>query len=250
MSFELVPDTNNLLDKANILKYLQLESVKPYQVFILPQVDSTNKYAMEHLPQFVTNTVITTEMQTNGCGRNGKIWNSLPHLDITASFIYKLPVVTDYCLFPLVIAVAVNRLFKQYQVMTKIKWPNDILLLNGTKISGILVESKKTINEIGIIVGIGIDNIYKWDRNKLLSYLIKHVDYIINEYQHFGFATIRQEWLDNCVHYGQMVKLYSGNKKLDSGIHCDLTHDGAIQIKHGDGTTKNYLGAHISLLQY
>jgi len=220
-----------------------------YKVMTHEELASTNKYALENIKQLENNSVIVCEGQSAGLGRNGKVWSSRPYIDISVSFVHKFPLDFDYELLPLVIAVAVNRLFKQLRVSTKIKWPNDIWQLNKTKIAGILLSAKIHANERYIVTGIGLNNIENWERNNLLINLITHVENVLSEYKIFGFAIVRQEWLDNCIHYRKVISLYQGGELLDHGIHIDLTSNGKIVIEdQNNGEIREYSGSTISLI--
>src|SRR5579863_1616704 len=215
-----------MLNKYNhnqISHKLMQAGLSNYTVIIHEELVSTNTYALDNIGQLKNNSVIVCEGQSAGLGRNGKAWTSRPYIDISASFVHKFPLDFDYELLPLVMAVAVNRLFKQLRVNTKIKWPNDIWLSNKTKIAGILLSAKIHANERNIVTGIGLNNIENWERNNLLLNLIIHVENVLSEYKTFGFAIVRQEWLDNCIHYRKVISLYQGNELLDHGVHIDLT---------------------------
>jgi biotin-(acetyl-CoA carboxylase) ligase len=229
-----------------MLSVLNLES---YKLVILDRVDSTNNYALDNLADMGEKALIVTEMQTDGRGRNGKKWFSRPGVDITLSFVHRFEADLAHEFLPLTSAVAINRLFKQYRVATKIKWPNDIWLDNETKVAGILQESKIVDGSRYVITGIGLDNIHNWDRNDIVSSLTNHIEHVFSEYALFSFAVLRQEWLDNCFHKGRLISLYQAGELLDSGIHVDLTQDGKIIVQ--DIITheiRAYSGSKISLI--
>ncbi len=239
----------NKLNSNHIQQKLAQLGLNSYKVSIFEKLDSTNTYALNNIAQFENNSVIVCERQTAGTGRNGKVWTSRPYIDLSVSVIHKFPLDFDYELLPLVIAVAVNRLFKQLRIGTKIKWPNDIWLLDKTKAAGILLSAKIYANCRYIVTGIGINNIDNWERNDLLLKLIVHIENMLSEYKIFGFATCRREWLDNCVHYNKQISLYQDNKLLDNGTHIDLTNDGKIVLKsQNSGNICEYRGSAISLI--
>ena len=226
----------------------QLKKVKhdDYQVKIIPEVSSTNTYVLENLSQLTNKSVIVTELQTKGRGRANNKWFSRVGIDITVSFLYLFEEHYNFELFPLIVAVAINRLFKQYKVSNKIKWPNDIYQNQENKICGILVESGISSGKRFIVIGIGLDNIKYFERNDLLVNLIINLDNVIREYSNFGFAIFRREWLDNCIHFKQKVSIYQNNKLVCSGEHIDLTLDGALVINTTSGV-KNFISSNVSL---
>lgn len=228
---------------------LDQSDLSHYNIIIHQQLDSTQMYALNNIHKFADNSVIVCENQISGIGRNGKVWVSRPYKDLMISFVHKFPLELKYDLLPLVIAVAVNRLFRHLQVAAKIKWPNDICLPDKTKVAGVLQSAKTLTNDRYIITGIGLDNIGNWERNKLLAELIKQVNNCLSEYKIFGFAVFRQEWLDNCIHYRKKISLYQAQNLLDSGIHTNLSVDGKIMIKdQNSGIIKEYSGSAISLI--
>lgn len=236
----------NLSQINQMLKHAGLDN---YTVMLHEELDSTSVYALNHIDELKDNSVIVCESQTQGIGRNGKGWTSKPYVDITASFVHKFPPGFEYELLPLVVAVAVNRLFKQLRISTKIKWPNDIWLQNKIKVAGILQSAKIHANERYIVTGIGLNNIATWERNNLLVNLITQVENVLSEYKIFGFAIVRQEWLDNCIHYRQIISLYKGSNLLDHGLHIDLTSNGKIMIQdQNSGAIREYSGSSISLI--
>jgi biotin-(acetyl-CoA carboxylase) ligase len=239
----------NRLNPQQIKQKLAQLGRPDYNVMVYEELASTNTYALDNIAQFENNSVIVCERQNAGMGRNGKIWTSRPYIDLSVSFVHKFPLDFEYELLPLVIAVAVNRLFKQLRVSAKIKWPNDIWLLDNKKAAGILLSAKVYNNYRYIVSGIGLNNIDNWERNELLLNLIIHIENVLSEYKLFGFATVRQEWLDNCMHYRREISLYQDNKLLDNGIHVDLTNDGKIVLKsQSSGNICEYKGSAISLI--
>lgn len=227
---------------------LSIHLLNDYVVKIFEELHSTNKYALDNSHQLDNRSVIVCEYQSSGHGRNGKSWAHTVN-DIAVSVIYFLPPDVNYDLLPLVIAVAVNRMFKQNRISAKIKWPNDILMLDHRKVAGILIESKKIKDLRSIVIGVGINNVNHLDKNELLVSIIKHINNTFNEYQTFGFALLRQEWLDNCIHYNQIISLYRNKVLLDKGLHTDLTNDGKIKIrKIHTGEIMEYSGSTISLV--
>lgn len=241
--------SKNSFNLSEINQLLLKSKLDNYNVVIHEELASTNTYALNNIKQLSNNSVIVCENQTAGIGRNGKTWSSKAYIDVIASFVHTFTLDFEYELLPLVIAVAINRLFKHLRVTTKVKWPNDIWLPDKTKIVGILQSAKIHANERYIITGVGLNNIQNWERNDLLVNLIKQVNNVLSEYKIFGFAIFRQEWLDNCIHYKKRISLYRGDDLLDSGIHIDLTIDGKIMIKdQNNGMVRGYSGSTISLI--
>lgn len=224
----------------------------------LEEIGSTNTYIKDNLHNISNGAIVTAEFQAKGRGRDdSKSWNSKIAHDIAVSFLKIFPLEFSYELLPLIIAVGVNRLFKQLRVKTKIKWPNDIYLSGSSdliakriKVGGILVESITRNDSRYVIIGIGINNIVddSISRDELFINLMKHVQNVLTEYNTFGFSLLRREWLDNCIHYKKNVKITKQEKLVDKGIHVDINDFGKLQIKSSiSGNIKEYSTTSLSL---
>ena len=92
-------------------------------------------------------TLVTTDHQVAGRGRQGRTWTTPPRLALTMSLV--LREVTP--LLPMAAGVAVA---DAVGAAAAIKWPNDILI-DGRKVAGILAEARP--REGWAILGIGIN---------------------------------------------------------------------------------------------
>lgn len=223
----------NWLDSELIARHIAEKNLA-YSHVILKETDSTNTYALTHLENLSTPTIISCELQNNGRGRFGRRWSSKIAHDITVSILYPLPREFNLPILPIVIAVAMNRLFKNYRISNQIKWPNDIYA-KQEKICGILVENVLRNNTNQVVIGIGLNNIGTWERSKLLVDIAAEVDNLIREYQLFGFALLRREWLDNCLHYQQNVTLLKNDQPYVYGKHSDIGEKGELVLTTADG---------------
>jgi BirA family biotin operon repressor/biotin-[acetyl-CoA-carboxylase] ligase len=127
------------------------------KIVIFSSTASTNDVAGEYAKNKNNNgLVVLAEEQTKGRGRRGNKWVSGKSDSVICSIL-----LTEYNvsaeLLPLTIAVATaEAIGKCAKAEAKIKWPNDIIL-NGKKVAGILVESKKVGKHTAYIIGIGIN---------------------------------------------------------------------------------------------
>lgn len=218
------------------LKELLAQHQLPHQFVLFEQTGSTNTYALNNIANFHTfPIVINTALQSGGRGRLGRAWSSRIAHDLTISLIYQFPLDFNLTIIPILTAVAINRLLKNYSVRNQIKWPNDIYV-DGNKECGILVENllRNQINHC--VIGIGLNNIGNWERNKLTVDLINEVDKLINEYKLFGFPLLQREWLDNCIHFRKNVTLSHGGEIVATGKHNGITPLGELIIQTENGT--------------
>jgi BirA family biotin operon repressor/biotin-[acetyl-CoA-carboxylase] ligase len=132
---------------------------KPF--ITLPSVDSTNNYAMGlvHAGMAKHGAAIFALEQTQGKGQRGKIWNSIPGLNIVLSVIIKPePVLGQPFLLSATVALACYQFFSKHAGNEiSLKWPND-LYWRDRKAGGILIESTTRKGEpTWYVAGMGIN---------------------------------------------------------------------------------------------
>ena len=101
----------------------------------LTEVDSTNKYAKEHLADLSDMTVVYTSKQTAGRGRLSRSWSYMGEDNIYASIVLKpsKTMKNVYANLTQLLSLTLAQTFEECGVVPKIKWPNDIVM-NGKKI--------------------------------------------------------------------------------------------------------------------
>jgi len=244
---DLIKSDNGKYQLSKQLNWLNQEKLKTslannHPLVILDSIPSTNTYALENINTLAAKTIISCNWQYAGRGRFERRWLSTIAHDLTVSFVYHFERDVNILLLPLVSAIAVNRLLKNYSITNKIKWPNDIYV-DQQKVAGILVESRISTNMSKVVIGIGLDNFRNWERNQLLADLTLVLDNILSEFVLFGFALIRREWLDNCMHLNEEVSLIENGVEIARGIHYDIGTNGELIIK-----TQNQLQSYSSSL--
>ncbi|MDO8999086.1 MAG: biotin--[acetyl-CoA-carboxylase] ligase [Bacteroidota bacterium] len=134
-------------------------------IIFLPQVNSTNSYAIELLKNvnLVEGTVVHTADQTNGRGQRGSVWSTEKTSNLTASLIIKptfLELKYQHYLYQIAALACYDvlaELLDTSQFDIKIKWPNDILV-NNKKIAGILIENNISKTQISwSVIGVGLN---------------------------------------------------------------------------------------------
>ncbi len=132
-----------------------------YSITRIPEVNSTNEYAMQHLDSYPDRHIIAAEIQTRGRGRLDRKWVS----DIPGN-IYTPIILKPDCpaLFecPLVnisqyMSICICDELESHGTKPSLKWPNDILV-DGEKIGGILCQTSILGNRLaGFALGTGIN---------------------------------------------------------------------------------------------
>ncbi|MDD5460011.1 MAG: biotin--[acetyl-CoA-carboxylase] ligase [Phycisphaerae bacterium] len=127
------------------------------KILVYNHTSSTNNIAAEYAKNKENDGLaIFAEEQTAGRGRTGAKWLS-GHSD---SLLCSILLTSCNCnpellslACPVAVAEAVGKIAHSH---AKIKWPNDVIL-NGKKVAGIMVESKKVNGSTAYIIGIGIN---------------------------------------------------------------------------------------------
>jgi len=129
------------------------------EIFLSQSTGSTNDDAKDFLlHQSSILSIHASEQQIAGKGRNGKKWISPKGKNIYLSIGWlsnlKYSQLDGLSLAIGTILASTLKKFTQNQV--GIKWPND-LLIGKKKISGILIETIDLNNQVGVVIGIGIN---------------------------------------------------------------------------------------------
>ena len=99
--------------------------------------------------------VLVAEHQVAGRGRLDRVWTSPPRAGLTVSFLLRpdVPAARRGWL-PLLTGVALAEAVGEVTgVRASLKWPNDLLALDGRKLAGILAEGSGT----AVVVGVGLN---------------------------------------------------------------------------------------------
>ncbi|WP_374387737.1 biotin--[acetyl-CoA-carboxylase] ligase [Brevundimonas sp.] len=132
----------------------------PAPLVILDEIDSTNAEARRLAEAGETGPRwIVARRQTAGRGRRGRSWVSEPG-NLAATLLITTPRgAAEAAQATFVAALAVADLLDVFvsPALVSIKWPNDVLL-DGTKVSGILIESgPHASGGLWLAVGIGVN---------------------------------------------------------------------------------------------
>jgi BirA family biotin operon repressor/biotin-[acetyl-CoA-carboxylase] ligase len=144
------------LDEASLAAALVRDSRLWWRLEVVPEVRSTNaELATAAAAGAPDGSVLVAEHQSAGRGRLDRTWASPPRAGLTVSFLVRpdvpaarrgwLPLLTGVALAESVGAVTGVRAW--------LKWPNDLLALDGRKLAGILAETSGP----AVIVGVGLN---------------------------------------------------------------------------------------------
>ena len=209
-----------------------------YKLISLDKIPSTQNWAHDLIAdnQASDKTVVVATAQTAGRGRYKRTWVS-HHGNLYASFIYKITERDPRLSYAIGVAVAETLI--KFGISPQIKWPNDVLI-DGKKISGILIEYSQNFVVIGI--GINIKNCptvkeYATTKvgcfssasvNEVLNVLIKQID----KWRDSDFVAVRNRWMELAIAINENVTYHERKMKL-----IGLNDDGALVLRDGS----NYL---------
>ncbi|MEO3690247.1 biotin--[acetyl-CoA-carboxylase] ligase [Roseateles paludis] len=123
----------------------------------LAECESTNALGLDHLREGGAPLLLVADRQTNGRGRQGRSWISIPGGSLTCSFALALPARLDLSGLSLAVGCAVADALDPSGGHIRLKWPND-LWLDGAKLGGILIETIPLPDaQRGVVIGLGLN---------------------------------------------------------------------------------------------
>lgn len=134
---------------------MNIKKYGKFSIYHFDEIDSTNLYLRESYNSLDEFSVITSDYQSKGRGRLGRTWHTNKD-NIAISILLKPKVINnDIARISLVVGASVYKTINKYK-KCMIKWPNDILI-DGKKVSGILLEAVSAPPINALIIGIGIN---------------------------------------------------------------------------------------------
>lgn len=228
-----------------------------------PTIHSTQVYLKDNLTELRKqgrDILISTQKQTAGLGRGENKWDFHQH-SIAMSFTLspnETPTMT-----PIEIAIMTANFFQtNYEIILKVKWPNDLMTIDKKKCGGILTQY---IDPETVIVGLGINighstpelvkNYYKHGLAFLSneSLFIKNKKDLTNEiYSYFLSNRLKPEVLQEqfpnyCAHSNQKVEIDDDQRKI-VGIFCGIGKNGEA-IVETNGEFKPFYSSSLTMLE-
>jgi BirA family biotin operon repressor/biotin-[acetyl-CoA-carboxylase] ligase len=225
-------------------------------IIFLPQVNSTNSYAIEMLKNvnLIEGTVVHTAEQTEGRGQRGSAWTTEKESNLTASLVIK-PTFLDlkkqhylYQISALACYDALAEIIGISQFDIKIKWPNDIIV-NKKKIAGILIENNIANAHISwSVIGIGFnvnqtifDEIFNATSLKMLlkkgfeiSYVLelfcKHFEKHYLQLKNSKFDLIKSEYLKHFFRFNNWMD-FEIDGEIKTLFVKGISDDGLLWLK-------------------
>jgi BirA family biotin operon repressor/biotin-[acetyl-CoA-carboxylase] ligase len=226
-----------------------------------PEIASTNTRALELVAQgAAAGTVVLTDAQPAGRGRQGRAWVTLPGQQILLSLI-TYPTCAPHWLVLAAACAAVGALEAVGVPAERlgIKWPNDVLL-DGRKIAGILIETTTPApGRLAAVIGMGMNvngSLDAWPeiatrattvaaaighplrREPIIIAFLRDLGTTLAALQAEGAAVtadLRRRWRARLVMLGQPIVVHQGATAVH-GVAEDVADDGALLLRLPDGT--------------
>lgn len=221
--------------------------------------DEARRFVLEGAPH---GTVVHADEQTAGRGRMAHTWFSPPgNLYLSVVLRAGLPVSRSAELSfvtSLAVADTVEKLLPR-QISALLKWPNDVLV-NGAKISGILLEQVDNATIIGVglnILQAPATSTYRATTivaNGGIASVDTARDILLERLAHYlaiwgdaGFEFVRHLWLDRTYPIGAVIRARMGTLSV-RGQFRGLDFDGALLLHTADGLKRIVAGDIVGIL--
>jgi BirA family biotin operon repressor/biotin-[acetyl-CoA-carboxylase] ligase len=226
-----------------------------YRIESYETVGSTNDLAMARARNGDAGRLwILSAAQSGGRGRLGRVWSSPPgNLFASLMLIDPAPAARAAQL-GFVTGVALSRALETLGVgggRLTLKWPNDALL-DGAKISGVLLEATTVDARLACVIGIGVNCVAHPDGLPYPATDLGASGFAITREALFealsdamarelvawdggaGFSAARAAWLERAAGLGSRIKVVAGARR-HSGVFTTIDVDGRLILKTDAG---------------
>ena len=220
------------------------------EIIHLSDAHSTNNFAAKLFSDKLcqNGSVIMSDCQTNGKGQRGSIWQSENGKNLICTFVYRPDnlSVENQAQINWATSLAVLKTLGKFGLIAKIKWPND-LLVNETKICGILIENQVSGNFLSTsFIGIGINinqqNFFDFSATSIQVetgklYTIREIlDTLILEMNHYFFLlksdnfALKKEYL-SALFLLNKKSFFEAENEVFEGTIIDVSSAGLLVIE-------------------
>ncbi len=230
----------------------EFDAVMASRLEIFDAIDSTNQHLMR-LPRsrLRHKQVCLAEYMTAGKGRQRKKWHGGAYENVMISIAWNFESeIGRLTGLSLAVAVMVVRCLRQFcDAPFKLKWPNDVLI-DGRKLSGILIELRETMAIVGIGINCHMTETEKSmidqpvaslnefleqpiDRNQLVLTLLKELASGLERFSSAGLEPFREDWMRLHAHQGRWVR--SLGTPSQEGVALGIDHSGSLLVRLKSG---------------
>jgi BirA family biotin operon repressor/biotin-[acetyl-CoA-carboxylase] ligase len=206
-------------------------------------------------------SVLITDYQSAGRGRQGRQWTAPPGSGIAMS-VSLMPAVNPdrWTWLPLLAGLAVaeglERAVRQRgaQLQFDLKWPNDVLA-RGLKVCGILAEQIQTPDRSACVVGMGINVRLQTDelpvptatslallvgeavpeRTGVIVQVLTRLDAVLAAWQDRNATGVMTDYLNRCTTIGREVQVQLAAGRSVYGLATGVDDDGCLIVRTASG---------------
>lgn len=237
-------------------------ALAPRAVWYYEQVGSTNDFALDWLRDgAAAGSVVVADEQLQGRGRMGRTWRTPPGVALAVSVILRPPPDT-LSQVSMLGALAIADLCEKVGLHdVGIKWPNDVQVA-GRKVSGVLPEAIWDGERLlGVVLGMGVNVRVDFtgtelaetatsieielgrplDRTELLAFLLKRVDYWVEQ---LGTPAVYDAWKGGLTSVGQWLVVGQHEGRAEG-----VDDQGALLVRTSTGVLKRIMAGDVMLGQ-
>lgn len=228
-----------------------------FQTALYHECASSNDIVLEAAkqnPEQAKNLLVVAHRQSKGRGRQGKTW----HNRLGECLMFSFGRVFDRSqgelgALALAAALACRNALYGLGVPAQIKWPND-LVVGGSKLGGILIETVRSGGKTVAVIGIGINFVLPKEvgnatsvqaafqtasaslsADSLLSALLGELNRVLAQFEQQGFGVLQEAYLAANRDYGRSVRLLQNGELRYEGVMAGVTAEGALRLRSADG---------------
>ena len=240
-----------------------------YRLLRLAEIGSTNTEALRLAALGEASGLwVMADAQIGGRGRSGRVWTSRAgnlHATLLLRRSAPLGIAQQLSLLaPVALHDAITTVTGGIGDM-RLKWPNDVLL-NGAKLSGILIESSGAGSSTGLVIvlGLGINVSYHpagLDQaatnlgqqghavsvESMMTALAASMDRWLRVWSEgAGFAAVRAAWLERAGPIGETLSVRDGASRI-TGRYQGLDQTGALLLQDDAGEMRRFSNGQVAL---
>ncbi len=218
---------------------------------------STSSELLAAAPTARAPRLLIAEEQLAGRGRRGRRWISCVGAALTMSLqrgFRRAP--RELAALPLAAGVAAVRALRGLGAPdAALKWPND-LLVRGSKLGGILIETRAAGGEVIAVTGIGINcrsvaglearlgrptaALQEFaerlpSRNAIAARVAGELLAALDAFEAHGLAAFKDEWEAMHAYAGQRLRVRLADGRVLAGVADGLAEDGGLRLRTRSG---------------
>lgn len=231
-----------------------------FRILRFESIDSTNTHLMQQAAKQASHRqVVVADQQTAGRGQRGRRWIAAPGEALLCSIAWQFERATPLDGLSLAIGVMVaEALGNMLSPRLRLKWPNDLLIDESSKLGGILIETVPSPDRTRTaVIGLGL-NLHSPQmaglaadalpataldactnspvaRDQLLDRLLTAFDSGLQAFADTGFAPFRDRWWTLRAYAATDVTARLPDGSQITGRMVELTDRGALVIESADG---------------